>query len=161
MPAGPGVRVDTGFVAGDRVPPDYDNLVAKIMVHAEDRSAAIDRLRRALDETEVAGIQTTLPFHRFVARHDGFRAGELSIDWVAEEWDGPAERARYATAAGEAAARAVADGTLTSARADGPMVASPASSGRPAPRLAETPAPPTDDGWAATARDEAVDRWPR
>ena len=93
MPAGPGVRVDTGVVDGDRVPPDYDNLVAKIMVHAGDRPAAIDRLRRALDETEVAGIQTTLPFHRFVARHAGFRAGDLSIDWVADEWDGPAERA--------------------------------------------------------------------
>ena len=56
--------------------------------------AAIDRLRRALDETEIAGIQTTLPFHRFVARHAGFRAGDLSIDWVAERWDGPADRAR-------------------------------------------------------------------
>ena len=84
MPGGPGVRVDTGLDEGDRVPPDYDNLVAKILVHAGDRDAAIDRLRRALDETEIAGIQTTLPFHRFVARHDGFRAGLLSTDWVAE-----------------------------------------------------------------------------
>src|SRR6476660_5273744 len=93
MPGGPGIRVDTGFVAGDRVAPDYDNLVAKVMVHAGDRPAAIDRLRRALDETEVAGIQTTLPFHRFVARHPGFAAGYLSTDWVAAQWDGPAERA--------------------------------------------------------------------
>ena len=53
---------------GDRVPPEYDNLIAKIMVHAGDRPAAIGRLRRALDETEIGGIQTTLPFHRFVAR---------------------------------------------------------------------------------------------
>ena len=52
------------------------------MVHAADRDAAIDRLRRALDETEIAGIQTTLPFDRFVARHPGFRAGDLSIEWV-------------------------------------------------------------------------------
>ena len=66
------------------------------MVHGRDRDSAIDRLRRALDETEIAGIQTTLPFHRFVARHDGFRSGDLSIDWVAEQWDGPAERARVA-----------------------------------------------------------------
>ena len=107
MPAGPGVRVDTGLGLDDRVPPDYDNLVAKIMVHAGDRGAAIDRLRRALDETEIAGIQTTLPFHRFVARHDGFRAGGLSIGWVAEEWDGPADRARHAAAAAAAAARSV------------------------------------------------------
>jgi len=129
--------VDTGVVDGDRVPPDYDNLVAKIMIHAGDRPAAIDRLRRALDETEVAGIQTTLPFHRFVARHAGFRAGELSIDWVADEWDGPAERARYAQAAGEAAA-SIADGSPP-----------PDRGGRP-----------DADGWAAAARDDAVDRWP-
>ncbi len=68
MPAGPGVRVDTGIEDGDRVPAEYDNLIAKILVHAADRDAAIDRLARALDETEIAGIQTTLPFHRFVAR---------------------------------------------------------------------------------------------
>ena len=142
MPAGPGVRVDTGVVDGDRVPPDYDNLVAKIMVHAGNRAAAIDRLRLALDETEVAGIQTTLPFHRFVAGHAGFRAGQLSIDWVADEWDGPAERTRYGAAAGEAAAAAVADGIQRA-------IPSAAAVGRP-----------EADGWAAAARDEAVDRWP-
>jgi acetyl/propionyl-CoA carboxylase alpha subunit len=151
MPAGPGVRVDTGFIDGDRVPPDYDNLVAKVIVHAGDRPAAIDRLRRALDEVEIAGIQTTLPFHRFVARHDGFRAGDLSIEWVAEEWDGPAERAACATAAGEGAARAVAHGSLAgdagrSARPPGADVVAAGSAG--------------SDGWAAAARDEAVDRWP-
>ena len=74
---------------GDRVPPDYDNLVAKIMVHRRRTgAAAIDRLRRALDETEIGGIQTTLPFHRFVARDPAFRAGDLSTDWVEEHWDG-------------------------------------------------------------------------
>ena len=108
MPAGPGVRVDTGLEAGDRVPPDYDNLIAKVMVHAGDRDAAIDRLRRALDETEVAGIQTTLPFHRFVARHAGFRAGDLSTDWVGEDWDGAGRASAPRPAAAEAAAAAVA-----------------------------------------------------
>ena len=68
MPAGPGIRVDTHIEAGDRVPADYDNLIAKLMVHAHDRDTAIDRLRRALDETEIGGVQTTLPFHREVAR---------------------------------------------------------------------------------------------
>jgi acetyl/propionyl-CoA carboxylase alpha subunit len=144
MPAGPGVRVDTGLRAGDRVPPDYDNLVAKVMVHAADRDAAIDRLRRALDETEVAGIQTTLPFDRFVARHDGFRVGELSIEWVGEHWDGPGERARHVTAAAEAAARAVAAGI--------PVLAGPATSATG--RASESP-------WATAARTDATDRWPR
>ncbi|MFL5726748.1 MAG: acetyl/propionyl/methylcrotonyl-CoA carboxylase subunit alpha [Chloroflexota bacterium] len=87
MPSGPGVRVDTGFGAGDRVPPDYDPLIAKLMVVDGDRDGAIARLGRALDETVVTGIQTTLPFHRHVAGHAGFRAGELSTDWVAEAWD--------------------------------------------------------------------------
>jgi acetyl/propionyl-CoA carboxylase alpha subunit len=73
MPSGPGIRVDTAIEAGDRVPPDYDNLIAKLMVHAPDRDAAIDALRRALDETEIGGVQTTLPFHRFVARSGSFR----------------------------------------------------------------------------------------
>ncbi len=94
MPAGPGVRVDAAVGQGDRVPPEYDNLIAKIMVHAGDRPAAIRRLARALDETEIAGIQTTLPFHRFVARHRSFREGDLSTGWVGEWWDGPTELRR-------------------------------------------------------------------
>ena len=116
------------------------------MVHAGDRDAAIDRLRRALDETEVAGIQTTLPFHRFVARHPGFAAADLSTDWVAETWDGPAERARVVEAAAAAAAAAAAD-----AGAD--RTARP-----PTPRPTR---PPAASGWAAAARADAVDRWPR
>ena len=161
MPAGPGVRVDTGFGAGDRVAPDYDNLLAKVMVHAGDRSAAIDRLRRALDETEIAGIQTTLPFDRFVARHDGFRAGDLSTDWVADEWDGAAERARYAAAAGEAAARAVASGVLATGSGTPAGAAPSVDQGRRLGRLDGPPPPPAEDGWAAAARDDAIDRWPR
>src|SRR5262249_28455103 len=78
MPSGPGVRADTHIEAGDRVPPDYDNLIAKLMVHAPDRDAAIDALRRALDETDIGGVQTTLPFHRLVARSAEFRDGDLS-----------------------------------------------------------------------------------
>ena len=93
MPAGPGVRVDTGLVEGDRIPPEYDNLIAKVMVHAGDRDSALDRLARALGEVEVAGVQTTLPFHAWVAREPSFRAADISTDWVGERWDGPAERA--------------------------------------------------------------------
>jgi acetyl/propionyl-CoA carboxylase alpha subunit len=144
MPGGPGVRVETGIGAGDRVPPDYDNLVAKILVHAADRDAAIDRLRRALDETEIAGIQTTLPFHRFVARHDGFRAGDLSTEWVADQWDGAGERARLGQAAARAAVEAVVNGDVAGLR----------------PEAATDPVTRPDTGWAAQARAEAIDRWP-
>src|SRR5262249_31123672 len=89
LPAGAGIRVDTAVTAGERIPPEYDNLFAKIMVHGTDRAAALDLLATALDGTEIAGIQTTLPFHRYVAAHAGFRAGDVSTEWVAEHWNGP------------------------------------------------------------------------
>ncbi len=147
MPAGPGVRVDTGIGWGDRVPPEYDNLIAKILTDAGDRNGTIDALRRALDETEIGGFQTTLPFHRFVARHAGFRAGDLSIDWVAEHWDGAGERAQVAHEAAAAAAAAFAgDGRFGGAAGPG------AEPGPGAALSAE---------WGRRGRMDAVDRWPR
>ncbi|HET9614874.1 MAG TPA: biotin carboxylase N-terminal domain-containing protein, partial [Candidatus Limnocylindrales bacterium] len=86
MPAGPGTRVDTAIRPGDRVPPDYDPLIAKILVVDGDRRAALARLRRALEETDVSGIQTSLPFHRFIAGYGPFIEGPLPIDWVDEHW---------------------------------------------------------------------------
>jgi acetyl/propionyl-CoA carboxylase alpha subunit len=138
MPDGDGIRVDAGLEAGDRVPPEYDNLMAKILAVGADRDEAIDRLAAALDATTVGGIQTTLPFHRFVTRHPGFREGSLSTEWVAEAWDGPTERANAVEGAAALAASAFGLG--------GP---SPA------------PAPVPRSGWAAVARDEGINRWPR
>jgi acetyl-CoA/propionyl-CoA carboxylase biotin carboxyl carrier protein len=63
-PSGIGVRVDSGFAAGSTVTPFYDTLLAKLVVWAEDRDAAIHRMRRALDEFEVAGVETLVDFHR-------------------------------------------------------------------------------------------------
>src|SRR6185312_13634888 len=108
MPAEEGIRVDTAAAAGDRVPPEYDNLLAKVMAHGADRVEALDRLAGALGATEVAGIQTTLPFHRFVAGHPGFRAGEVSTGWVGEHWDGPAAASEAGALARLAAATSVA-----------------------------------------------------
>ena len=147
MPAGPGVRVDTAIEPGDRVPPEYDNLIAKLMVHAGDRGAAIDRLSRALAETEIAGIQTTLPFHRFVARDPSFAAAKLSTDWVAEHWDGPAEAERAGRLARVAAALGLAG--LEAARS--------VSAQR---RSSERPLAPGDGPWSAAALEAAIDRWP-
>ena len=148
MPSGPGVRVDTGLEAGDRVPAEYDNLIAKILVHAGDRDAAIARLRRALDETEIAGIQTTLPFHRFVARSGPFRAGELSTGWVGDWWDGPAEFRRVA---GVAMLAAGLD-ALASGHAMAPE-------GHPISPV--TGDEPSGDGrWRQAALAAATDRWP-
>jgi acetyl/propionyl-CoA carboxylase alpha subunit len=99
MPDGPGIRVDTAVRPGQRVPPDYDPLIAKILVVDHDRPAALARLRRALDETSVSGIQTTLPFHRFVASDPGFAEGPMTIDWVDEHWAPIAEHLRGAALA--------------------------------------------------------------
>ncbi len=149
MPAGPGVRVDTAGEVGARVPPEYDNLVAKIMVVAGDRPAAIDRLRRALDETVVGGIQTTLPFHRFVARDASFRDANLSTDWVEEHWDGAAERTTVVDRAIEAATTAAPAATVP-----GRGVVTTTSG-------ATRAAPATSGGWRSAARADSVDRWPR
>ena len=83
--------------SGDRVPPEYDPMIAKVMAVAADRREAIAVLRRALDEVEVSGIQTTLPFDRALVRDGRFLAddgAELSTDWVADHWDGPRRRRR-------------------------------------------------------------------
>jgi acetyl-CoA carboxylase, biotin carboxylase subunit len=72
-PGGHGVRVDSHLFASYMVPPFYDSLVAKIIVHAPDRTGAIDRMRRALSETVVAGIRTTLPFHQKLLADPAFR----------------------------------------------------------------------------------------
>jgi acetyl-CoA carboxylase biotin carboxylase subunit len=147
MPAGPGVRVDTAIGEGDRVPPDYDNLIAKVMVHAGDRPAAIRRLRRALDETEIAGIQTTLPFHRFVARHPAFVDGSLSTGWVGDWWDGPAELGRARRSAMLAAGLDALDRGLATSTFEGSSLATASRS-------------TTDQGgWAGTGRRAATDRW--
>jgi acetyl/propionyl-CoA carboxylase alpha subunit len=154
MPSGPGVRVDTAIEPGDRVPPEYDNLIAKVMVHAADRDAAIDRLRRALDETEVSGIQTTLPFHRFVATDPTFRAGSLSTGWVGEHWDGPAERTSALRLA------MLATGLRSEATGPDRWAATPGrhdASDTPGPHIA----PPRDGRWRRVGLDDAVDRWPR
>ena len=149
MPSGPGVRVDTALEAGDRVPAEYDNLIAKIMVHAADRPTAIDRLRRALDETEIAGIQTTLPFHRHVARDKSFGDADLSTGWVGEHWNGPEAYDRAAVAAQLAAGL----DAMAWTRQSGP---DPGASGPMTDRTQ-----PSDGRWQRSGREAATDRWPR
>jgi acetyl/propionyl-CoA carboxylase alpha subunit len=151
MPAGPGIRVDTHIEAGDRVPADYDNLIAKLMVHAHSRDAAIDRLRRALDETEIGGVQTTLPFHRVVATSDAFRDGHLSTGWVDEYWDGEQARA-------EAVRRALLAAGVASLQAGPAPVGMRASEALP---WDGGPQPPGHNGWRHGGRSQGMDRWPR
>ena len=147
MPSGPGIRVDTAIEAGDPVPPDYDNLIAKVMAHGTDRDAAIDCLRRALDETEIGGIQTTLPFHRFVADSASFRDADLSTGWVDAHWDGEAARRSAVGRALLAAGLAAAGDGGGAARDSG---------------VRPTHVAPIDatGGWRRDGRARGVDRWP-
>lgn len=149
MPAGPGIRVDTAIGSGERVAPDYDPMIAKVMAVGPDRQRAIARLRRALDETVVSGIQTTLPFDRHVLRDPAFiDASGLSTDWVAERWDGQADRRTRRAAAASAAAAAAA-------------IADRDSIGPVTPPSLRTDTASTASGWQAEGRSRAVDRWPR
>ena len=81
-PGGPGVRVDTAAHAGAVIPPYYDSLVAKLIVHGEDRTHAVARMRRALAEMEVEGIHTTLPLHRRIMASEEFLAGGFDTGFI-------------------------------------------------------------------------------
>ena len=84
-PGGPGVRVDSHLYAGYHVPPHYDSLLAKLIVWAETREAAIARMLRALDEFVIEGIVTTIPFHKRLLKHEGFIRGETYTRFIQEE----------------------------------------------------------------------------
>ncbi len=81
-PQGPGIRVDDGFEVGMEIPFHYDPMIAKLICHAEDRAAAIEKMIRAIDEYEISGIETTLGFCKFVMRHPAFRSGDFDTRFV-------------------------------------------------------------------------------
>jgi propionyl-CoA carboxylase alpha chain len=81
-PQGHGVRVDDGFEQGMDIPFYYDPMIAKLICHAENREAAIEKTIRAIDEYEITGLETTLGFCRFVMKHDAFRSGNFDTRFV-------------------------------------------------------------------------------
>jgi acetyl-CoA carboxylase biotin carboxylase subunit len=82
LPGGPGVRVDTHLFEGYRVPPNYDSLIAKLIVWGATREEAMARGRRALDELVIEGIQTTASFHRSVLDEADFIGGSVHTDYI-------------------------------------------------------------------------------
>jgi acetyl-CoA carboxylase biotin carboxylase subunit len=82
LPGGPGVRVDTHAYAGYLVPPFYDSLLAKVIVHGRSRDEAVRCMRRALHEMRVEGVKTTIPVHQRILQHPDFLAGRTSTQFL-------------------------------------------------------------------------------
>jgi acetyl-CoA carboxylase biotin carboxylase subunit len=81
-PGGPGVRVDTHIYAGYTVPPYYDSLLAKVIVHSNSRAEALARMNQALDSFIIEGVTTTIPFLRRVIQHPDFVAGRVDTKFL-------------------------------------------------------------------------------
>ncbi|HEY4267762.1 MAG TPA: biotin carboxylase N-terminal domain-containing protein [Galbitalea sp.] len=93
LPGGPGVRVDSGVTTGDVITGAFDSLLAKLIVTGSSREDALERSRRALDEFEVTGLPTVLPFHRKIVRDPAFTSSPFRIytRWIETEFDNDIE----------------------------------------------------------------------
>jgi acetyl-CoA carboxylase biotin carboxylase subunit len=87
-PQGPGVRVDDGFEEGMEIPIYYDPMIAKLITYGKDREEAIERMIRAIDDYKIAGIETTLPFGKFVMQHEAFASGHFDTHFVNKYFKG-------------------------------------------------------------------------
>src|SRR5262245_52455113 len=85
-PGGPGVRLDTHVAAGYRVPPNYDSMIAKLLVHQPTRAEAIACMRRALAEFVVEGVKTTIPIHKEMIGHSAFIEGRVDTTFIERNW---------------------------------------------------------------------------
>src|SRR5690606_25446053 len=79
---GPGVRIDNSYAQGMEIPVYYDPMISKLVVWGKDRKEAIARMDRAIDEYQITGIQSTLPFGKFVMNHEAFRSGNFDTQFV-------------------------------------------------------------------------------
>ncbi|MEU4455300.1 biotin carboxylase N-terminal domain-containing protein [Nocardioides sp. NPDC023903] len=104
-PAGPGVRLDGGYEKGETIPGSFDSLIAKLIVSGRDRTQALERSRRALDEFKVDGMPTVIPFHQAVVSDPAYTAENGSFEvyttWIETDFDN--QITPYAGAPGEAA----------------------------------------------------------
>lgn len=83
-PGGPGIRIDSHLYSGYRIPPNYDSMIGKLIAWGATREDAIARMRRALSETVISGVETTIPFHHFVLTHPDFRSGNVHTGLIGE-----------------------------------------------------------------------------
>ncbi|MFX0545104.1 acetyl-CoA carboxylase biotin carboxylase subunit [Roseovarius sp. S1116L3] len=85
LPESDGIRVDHFLYEGYQIPPFYDSLIGKLIVHAGDREAAIDKMAKALDAVKIDGLKTTIPLHKALAASPDLRAGRIHTQWL-EPW---------------------------------------------------------------------------
>ena len=86
LPSGPGVRLDTGVVAGNHITPYYDPMISKLICWGETRGEALLRMRRALEEYRIMGIKTNIPFHQHLLDSPRFQAGRIDTAFVEERF---------------------------------------------------------------------------
>lgn len=135
-PQGPGVRVDDGFREGMEVSVHYDSMLAKLVIHAAHREEAIQRMIRAIQEYDIQGVATTLPFGLFVMQHPAFRSGNFDTGFIAQYYHESALNTRPSDEQLFSAAVAAA---LHQEQAAGTQHAAPASSLKSAPTVATEP----------------------
>jgi acetyl-CoA carboxylase, biotin carboxylase subunit len=85
-PGGPGVRIDSHVTTGYRVPPNYDSLMAKLLIYQPTRHEALAAMRRALSEFQVEGVKTTIPIHREIFNHSAFIEGRVDTTFIERNW---------------------------------------------------------------------------
>lgn len=86
-PQGPGIRVDDGYEEGMNIPIYYDPMIAKLVVHAPDRTSALQRMIRAIDDYQIVGVETTLGFCRYVMEHEAFVSGNFDTNFVKQYFE--------------------------------------------------------------------------
>ena len=84
---GPGVRVDSHCYSGYDIPPYYDSMIGKLIVHGKDRAEAIERMKRALKDFVIEGVKTTIPFHLRVLDNEVYRTGAVYTSFIETHMD--------------------------------------------------------------------------
>ncbi|MBS1250574.1 MAG: Acetyl-/propionyl-coenzyme A carboxylase alpha chain [Chloroflexi bacterium] len=93
LPAGPGVRIDSGVYSGFTISPYYDSLIAKLIVHEETRPKAISRMKRVLEEYKIVGVRTNIPFHQQLMENASFGRGDFDTQFVENEFSMQGQKA--------------------------------------------------------------------